>query len=287
MSGDLSRGLQARHLNMIAIGGSIGTGIFLASGYTISVGGPGGALLAYGLMALVVYFLMTSLSEMSVYKPTSGTFCEYSSLYVGKSFGVAMGYNYWLNWAITLAAEISAAALIMSYWFPQVNSFIFSVIFFAMIFLFNIFSVRVYGEIEYVMSFVKVAVIIAFIVLGLFAVLKQPHFGTQNWNIGEAPFHQNMIGFISAFLFAGFSFQGTEVVGVASGEVHDPEKAIPKSIKYVFWRLTLFYILSIGIITLLLPFNDPRLATQDSVNASPYTLIFSYYLSHYAADLIN
>ncbi|TAK77509.1 MAG: amino acid permease [Gammaproteobacteria bacterium] len=287
MSGDLSRGLQARHLNMIAIGGSIGTGIFLASGYTISIGGPGGALLAYGLMALIVYFLMTSLSEMSVYKPTSGTFCEYSSLYVGKSFGIAMGYNYWLNWAITLAAEISAAALIMSYWFPQVNSLIFSGLFFTAIFLCNIFSVRVFGEVEYFMSFVKVAVIIAFIILGLFTLLQQPHFGTQQWKVGDAPFHNHLIGFISAFLFAGFSFQGTELVGVASGEVKEPEKAIPQSIKYVFWRLTLFYILSIAIITLLLPYNDPRLVSQDSVKASPYTLIFSYYLSHYAADLIN
>src|SRR3990167_1610399 len=134
---NLARRLKSRHLSMIAIGGSIGTGIFLASGYTISIAGPGGSLLAYSLMALIVYFLMTSLAEMSVFKPTSGTFCEYSTQYVGKSFGVAMGYNYWLNWAITIAAEISAASLIMSYWFPAVHSIIFSVLFFAGIFISN------------------------------------------------------------------------------------------------------------------------------------------------------
>src|SRR5262249_11263251 len=108
----LAQKLQSRHVNMIAMGGSIGTGIFLASGYAIHVGGPGGALFAYLLMALIVYFLMTSLGEMTVYKPSSGTFCEYASTYVGRDFGFAMGYNYWLNWAITIAVEMVAASLI-------------------------------------------------------------------------------------------------------------------------------------------------------------------------------
>ena len=283
----LPRRLQTRHLNMIAIGGSIGTGIFLASGYTISIGGPGGALLAYSLMALIVYFLMTSLAEMSVWKPSTGTFCEYSSLYVGKSFGFAMGYNYWLNWAITIATEISAAALIMGYWFPKVNPLIFSSLFFGIVFLFNVFSVRVFGEAEYILSSVKVAIIIIFIVLGLFSVFEQPQWGIQNWSIGDAPFHQGFYGFISVFLFAGFSFQGTELIGVASGEAQNPEVSIPKSIKYVFWRLTLFYVLSIAIITLLIPYNDHRLTYQDNVMMSPYTLIFSHYISYYAADIVN
>ncbi len=287
MSTELSRQLQARHVNMIAIGGSIGTGIFLASGYTVSVGGPGGSLLAYFLMAVVVFFLMTSLAEMSAFKPTTGTFCEYSTHYVGKSFGIAMGYNYWLNWAITAAVDISAASLIMSYWFPAVHSVIFSILFFVSIFISNIFSVRVYGEVQYFMSFVKVAVIIIFIMLGAFTIYQQPHFGTQLWVMGDAPFHHGFVGFISVFLFAGFAFQGTELVGVASGETKDPAVSIPKSIKYVFWRLLLFYILSILVITLLLPYNDPRLSFQNDVTASPYTLIFSKYFSTYAADIVN
>lgn len=286
-STELSRRLETRHVNMIAIGGSIGTGIFLASGYTISIGGPGGALLAYVLMAMIVYFLMTSLAEMSAYKPSTGTFCEYSTLYVGKSFGLAMGYNYWLNWAITIAVNISAAALITSYWFPTINSVIFSVLFFAAIFICNIVSVKWFGESEYFMSFVKVAVIIIFIVLGTITIFKQPHFGAHNWTMGDAPFHNGLYGFMAVFLFAGFSFQGTELVGVASGETKDPAVTIPKSIKYIFWRLLLFYVLSILIITLLLPYNDPRLAYQDNLTTSPYTLIFSYYFSTYAADIVN
>jgi len=287
MSIELARRLKTRHVNMIAIGGSIGTGIFLASGYSISVAGPGGALAAYTLMAVVVYFLMTSLGEMSAYQPTSGTFCEYSRLYVGESFGIAMGYNYWLNWAITIAAEIAAASLILSYWFPTVNGAIFSGLLFILIFSANMFSVRVYGELEYFMSSVKVAVIIIFIVLGLLTVFQQPQFGFHHWVIGDAPFHNGVMGFITVFLFAGYSFQGTELIGVASGETKDPTVTIPKSIRYVFWRLTLFYVLSIGVITLLIPYTDNHLTYQDNVSMSPYTLIFSRYLTNYAGDLVN
>jgi len=283
----LSKRLEHRHVNMIALGGSIGTGIFLASGYSIYVGGPGGALLAYILMAVVVYFLMTSLAEMSVYKPSTGTFCDYSSQYVGPSFGFAMGYNYWLNWAITIAAEVSAAALIMQYWFPEVNGAIFCSVFFLMIVVLNLLAVNIFGEAEYFLSFLKVAVILAFILLGAFSIFYEPHFGTHHWLMGDAPFHQGYLGCITVFLFAGFSFQGTETIGIASGEAKDPEQSIPKSIKLVFWRLTLFYVLIIAIITLLIPYDDPHLSIQDNVEMSPFTLVFNRYLSHYAADFVN
>ena len=283
---NLAKKLESRHVNMIALGGAIGTGIFLTSGYSIAIGGPGSALFAYVIMAIIVYFLMTSLGEMSTYQPTAGTFCEYSNQYVGRSFGFAMGYNYWLNWAITIATEVSAAAMIMSYWFPAKDATLFSVLFFALIFLFNVFSVKVYGEMEYWLSLMKVAVIVLFIILGLYTVIKQPHFGVMNWHIGDAPFHKSWMGFIMVFLFAGFSFQGTELVGVASGETKNPEVNLPKSIKRVFWRLTLFYVVSIGIIGLLIPYTDPRLMGQ-TVSTSPYTLIFAEYLSHYAGGFIN
>lgn len=284
---NLQKKLEARHVNMIAIGGSIGTGIFLTSGYSIFVGGPGGALVAYAIMALIVYFLMTSLGEMSTHKPSSGSLCDYSTLYVNKSFGFAMGYNYWFNWAITIAAEISAAALVMNYWYPNISPVWFSLVFFISIFICNIFSVKVYGEVEYWLSFIKVAVIIVFIVLGMMAIYQQPQFGIHRFHIGDAPFHLGIMGFINVFLFAGFSFQGTELVGVASGETKNPEKSIPKAIKLVFWRLTLFYILSIAIISLLINYSDPQLASQNNVHMSPYTLVFAKYIGELAANMIN
>lgn len=283
----LSKKLETRHINMIAIGGSIGTGLFLASGYSISVAGPGGALLAYIAMAIIVYFLMTSLAEMSAFKPSAGSFCDYSTMYVGKSFGIAMGYNYWLSWASTIAVEISAASLVTSYWFPDVNPLIFSAIFFFLLLLANIFAVRVYGEIEYWLSFLKVSAIIIFIVLGIFSIYHQPHFGVDYWRIGDAPFHGGYYSFIYVFLFVGFSFQGTELVGLASEETKNPETTIPNAIKMVFWRLSLFYILSIAIISLLVSYNDPRLVTKDSIVTSPYTLVFANYVGKYAADLVN
>ena len=111
----LRRSLKSRHMMMIALGGSIGTGLFVAGGETISTAGPGGALVAYGLIGLMVYFLMTSLGEMATYLPTSGSFGTYATRYVDPAFGFALGWNYWFNWAITLAAEILAGALIMKY----------------------------------------------------------------------------------------------------------------------------------------------------------------------------
>lgn len=283
----LSKKLELRHINMIALGGSIGTGLFLVSGFSISVGGPGGALLAYCSMAIIVYFLMTSLAEMSSYKPSAGSFCDYSTQYVGKSFGIAMGYNYWLSWASAIAVEVLAATQIMGYWFPHINPFFLTITFFSIIVAANLFMVKVYGEIEYGLSFVKVAAILLFIVLGFFTLFSTPHFGAHNWRISDAPFHNGIAGFAAVFLFVGLSFQGSELVGVASEETKNAETVIPKSIKMIFCRLSLFYILSILVITLLIPFNDPKLISQNNVLTSPFTLVFQNYIGRYAGDVVN
>jgi lysine-specific permease len=285
--GTLAQKLEKRHVNMIALGGSIGTGIFLASGYSIAVGGPGGSLLAYAIMAIVVYFLMMSLGEMSTHQPHTGTFCKYSSQYVQPSFGFAMSYNYWFNWAITVATEISAAVIIMQFWFPHASVLLLSSLFFISIVIANIFSVNVYGEIEYGLSFIKVATVIAFIVIGLLLLGSKPQLIAHNWSLGDAPFHGGFIGFLTVFLFAGFSFQGTELIGVASGETKNPHITIPSSIKRVFWRLCIFYILATFIIGSLIPYNDPTLTNQTNVMLSPFTKIFIAAGLNYAGTLIN
>ncbi|HLX52965.1 MAG TPA: amino acid permease [Aquella sp.] len=284
----LAKTLETRHLNMIALGGSIGTGIFLASGYAISVAGPGGALIAYFLISIMVFFLITSLGELAAYRPSTGTFCEYSGDYVNKPFGYAMGINYWFNWSITIAAEISAAVIVIKFWFPHGSDLLFSAILFFTILGLNIFSVRVFGEIEYFMSILKVFVILVVIILGSILVCGQPNFGLNNFVIADAPFHDGWIGFFNGFLLAGFSFQGSELIGVTSGEAKDPATSIPKAVKNVFWRLFLFYILATLIVSLLIPFNDKRMATEDNVYSSPFTLIFSHYLpGTIAANLLN
>ena len=278
----LIRNLQARHLNMIALGSCLGTGIFLASGYAIHVAGPGGALLAYSLISLMVFFLITSLGELATYRPTSGSFCEYSSLYVHKSFGFGMSYNYWFNWAVTIPTEIGAAALVMQYWYPDVSIFTFGMIFFGLIFVSNFFSIRLFGEAEYWMSFIKIGAIIVFIVLALFLVIKDPQAGIRNFVVEDAPFHNGWAGFIAVFLAAGFAFQGSELIGVSAGESRDPQKSIPRAVKNVFWRLLVFYILTTLLVGLLIPFNDPHMTVRD-VSTSPFTLVFNNYLS---ADIV-
>ncbi len=127
----LQRKLGARHLNMIAIGGSIGTGLFLASGATIANAGPGGALLAYALIGVMIYFLMTSLGELATHNPTSGAFFTYGSKYVEGGFGFALGWNYWYNWAITVAFELVAVQFIMKFWFPDIPGFYWSALIFS------------------------------------------------------------------------------------------------------------------------------------------------------------
>ncbi|BDY68231.1 hypothetical protein MUTS8_15920 [Escherichia coli] len=163
----LRRELKARHLTMIAIGGSIGTGLFVASGATISQAGPGGALLSYMLIGLMVYFLMTSLGELAAYMPVSGSFATYGQNYVEEGFGFALGWNYWYNWAVTIAVDLVAAQLVMSWWFPDTPGWIWSALFLGVIFLLNYISVRGFGEAEYWFSLIKVTTVIVFIIVGV------------------------------------------------------------------------------------------------------------------------
>ena len=292
MTDTLKRNLLPRHLIMIALGGSIGTGLFLASGSSIAQAGPAGALLAYSLIAIMVYFLMCSLGEMACNRPTTGSFCEYSSKYVSPEFGFAMSWNYWFNWAITIAAEITAAALIMQFWFPETHTIVFCIVFFLLIFGLNLFAVHIYGETEYWLSFIKVSAVIIFIVVGglsIFGLLADHGpVGFKNWHILDGPFHHGLAGFISVFLIAGFSFQGTELIGIAAGEAKEPQKAIPLAIKRTFWRLFLFYILAIGIISFLIPFNSPSLmSTGSDATVSPFTVVFENAGLNSAATVMN
>lgn len=289
--GKLKKSLHARHLNMIAIGGAIGTGLFLASGGTIAGAGPGGALLAYGAIGVMVYFLMQSLGEMATYCPASGAFEVYASRYVSKSFGFAQGWNYWYNWAITVAAELVAAAIVMQYWVPAdvVPPWIWSAGFLAFLFILNAFTVRGFGESEFWFAAIKVIAVIAFLILGvlmIFGILGGPSPGFGNWAIGEAPFVNGFWGIMGVFMIAGFSFQGTEMIGIAAGETDEPEKNVPRATRAVFYRILLFYIGAIAVIGFLLPYTEPSLlqsATADTstaegltqaVTTSPFTLVF-------------
>lgn len=273
----LKRGLTSRHMSMIAIGGAIGTGLFVASGATISQAGPGGALVAYLAMGLMVFLLMQSLGEMSAYIPVPGAFETYASRFVSPSVGFALGWNYWFNWAITVAAELAAAAIVMEYWWPGVPSWIWSASFLALLFALNFMSAKVYGEGEFWFAIIKVGAVIVFLVLGILMIagIMGHSPGLSNWHHGKAPFVGGFGGVMTVFLIAGFSFQGTELIGIAAGESKEPAKVIPRATRQIFWRIMVFYIGSIAVIGLLLPYTDPNLLAGEvtDVAVSPFTLV--------------
>ena len=296
MQNKLKRDLKARHLSMIAIGGSIGTGLFVASGATIAQAGPAGALLSYAIIGLMVYFLMTSLGELAAYLPVSGTFATYGAKYVDESFGFAIGWNYWYNWAITVAVDLVAAQLVISYWFDLGSySWLWSLLFLMIIFFLNAISVKGFGEAEFWFSLIKVVTIVIFIAVGLLMIISilKGNMGAaivwRNWIIDDAPFVGGFSSMIGVAMIVGFSFQGTELIGIAAGESKDPEKNIPKSMRQVFWRILLFYILSILVISFIIPYTDPRLLRngETDISVSPFTLVFQNAGLLSAAALMN
>lgn len=285
----LKRGLKARHLTMISLGGAIGTGLFLGSGATIHDAGPGGALLAFIITGIMVYFIMTSLGELASYMPVSGSFSTYATRFIDPALGFALGWNYWYSWAITLAAELSAAALVMKFWFPHGSTFLWSALFLILIILLNYLSVRGYGEGEYWFAFVKVATVVIFIVVGILmiiGILGGHDIGFKNFTVGDAPFPGGISAILGVFLIAGFSFQGTEIVGVAAGESENPRENVPKAIKTIFWRILLFYVFAIFVIGLMIPYTNKNLLSSD-IMVSPFTIIFDRAGLAFAASVMN
>lgn len=281
---ELKRGLKARHLNMIAMGGAIGTGIFLAMGDTIKQAGPGGALVAYSVIGLMVYFLMTSLGEMATYMPISGSFGAYATKFVDPALGFALGWNYWYNWAITIAAEMVAGSLIMKYWFPDVKSIVWSVAFLIIIVGLNLLSAKAYGESEYWFAGIKIITVIIFLIIGIatiFGIIGGEYIGLRNFSGDSTVFNGGFKSIFSIFLIAGFSFQGTELVGVAAGESENPEKTIPKAINTIFWRILVFYLGTIVVIGAVIPVSEA------GVDKSAFTLLFEKAGILSAASVMN
>jgi lysine-specific permease len=288
----LRKTFKARHLTMIALGGSIGTGLFLASGGAIASSGPGGALLAYAAVGIMVYFLMTSLGELATYLPDSGSFSTYGTRFVSPAFGFAIGWNFWYNWAVTIAAELSAATVIIKYWFPESSSTLWSLLFLLVMFGLNFLSSRGYGESEYWFAIIKIITVIVFLVVGvlmIFGIMGGEKIGFSNFKLGGSPFHGGFFAFVGVFMAAGFSFQGTELVGVAAGESENPRRNVPLAIRQVFWRILIFYIFAILVIGLVIPYTNPDLLRGgiDDIGVSPFTIIFDKAGLAIAASVMN
>lgn len=256
----LKRNLQSRHLQMIAIGGTIGTGLFIGSGGAIANAGPAGALIAYAFVGTLVYSVMVALGEMATYLPVSGAFTVYASRFVDRSLGFAMGWIYWFSWAITYALELTASGLIIQYWAPDLDIGIFIGIFWAVITALNFLPVSFYGEIEFWFASIKVLTVVGFIIFAICVDAgagQGGYLGFKTWKDpgAFAPYLiegnealAKYVGFWAVLIQAGFSYQGTELVGIAAGETADPRKSVPSAIKKTFWRILIFFVLTIFMI---------------------------------------
>ncbi|ODQ83130.1 hypothetical protein BABINDRAFT_31195 [Babjeviella inositovora NRRL Y-12698] len=261
----LSRSLKTRHLQMIAIGGAIGTGLFVGSGSALRTGGPAALLIGWILVGTMIY------CTLAVTFPVSGAFAAYSTRFLDPSWGFAMGSLYALNWLIILPLELVAASITVSYWKSDVNNAAWVSIFYVLILAINMFGVKGYGEAEFVFSIIKVIAVIGFIFLG---IILNCGGGPQGGYIGgtfwrdPGAFANGFKGVCSVFVTAAFAFTGTEMVGLAAAESENPRKSLPKATKQVFWRITLFYIVSLTLVGLLVRYDDDRLIGTSSVDAS-------------------
>ncbi len=294
---ELKKGLKSRHMSMIAVGGTIGAGLFFTSGSTINQAGPGGALAAYVIMGAIVYTMIIALIEMASFLPVAGAFKEYPRRFFDPAWAFASAWCYWFGCAVTVTAEMVAGSIIMKYWFPNTPSILWAAIFLAMLLALNLFSVNHFGEGEYWLSGIKVVTIIIFLIVGglmIVGVVKGNDVGFANWVLdggenGKAPFVHGASGVIGAFLVAGFSFSNTELIGVSAAESENPEKDVPKSVRNVFMVIFLCYVGCIFVIGTIIPFTDPNLLSADvnNVAASPFTIVFQAAGFRAAASVVN
>ncbi|KAI6084572.1 amino acid permease/ SLC12A domain-containing protein [Hypoxylon rubiginosum] len=279
----LHRGLRSYHLQFIAIGGTVGTGLFLGSGEALATAGPVGCLIAFIFVGSIIFSIMTSLGEMAAFIPVAGSFTVYASRFVDRSLGFAMGWIYWFSWSVTFALELVAAGVIIQYWDADLSIGIFIAIFWVVFTALNFLPIRYFGAFEMWFSSIKVVTILGFIIFGICidaGVGKNGYLGFHAWT-NPGPFAEyivtgntgKFVGFWSVLVTAGFSYQGAELVGIGAGEAHDPAKSVPKAIRWTFWGIFFLFIATIFFIGLLVPSDTAELliGTTDA-SASPLVI---------------
>lgn len=270
----LARSLKSRHLQMIAIGGSIGTGLFVGSGYALYQGGPASVLIGYMLVGYSMFCVVYALGELSVQFPVSGSFNAFFSRFVDPAWGFSLGLLYSLSWLISFPSELIACALTIQYWNTSINPAAWIAIFYVIIVSINFFGVKGYGEVEFVLSMIKVVAVIGFIIVSICIICgvgDQGYIGGRYWH-NPGAFNHGFKGVCSVFISAAFSFGGCELVALAASETMNPRKSLPKATKQVFWRITIFYILTAIVIGCLVPFDNPSLLSGSGVTASPFVI---------------
>ena len=281
----LRRGLKERHIGLIALGGSVGVGLFLGSASAIQIAGPS-LLISYFIGGIVVFYLLRALGEVAVAYPVAGSFSAHAHAYIGPLAGYLTGWTYWFMWVVTGMAEITAIGIYVHYWLPALPQWIPALLAVIIMAGANLAAVAIYGEFEFWFALIKVIAIVALILGGLAMIL----FGIGNsgipvgisnlWLYGGF-FPQGAAGTITALVMVLFSYVGIEVVGITAGEAKDPAKTLPAAIDKVFWRIILFYIGSLYVIMSICPWSDIAKA------GSPFVFIFEKLGIANAAGIMN
>lgn len=281
------RKMESRHIVMLSLGGVIGTGLFLSTGYTLEQAGRIGTILSYLVGALAVYLVMLCLGELAVHMPETGAFHSYATKYIGSGTGYTVAWLYWLTWTVALGSEFTAAGLLMQRWFPDVPVWMFSGVFVVVILGINVLTVRLFAEVEFWFSAVKVLTILVFIVLGTAAIVGFLPLADGSQAPLLAPltegglFPNGAFAILMTMLAVNFAYSGTELIGIAAGEAVDPKRTVPLAIRTTIFRLVLFFVGTIIVLAILLP-NDSK-----GVLESPFVAVFERIGLPFAADIMN
>ena len=282
----LKRGLKNRHIQLIALGGAIGTGLFLGSASVIQNAGPG-IILGYAIAGFIAFLIMRQLGEMVVEEPVAGSFSHFAYKYWGGFAGFASGWNYWVLYVLVAMAELTAVGKYVQFWWPEIPTWVSAAIFFIAINAINLTNVKVFGEMEFWFAMIKIVAIVALIVVGLVMVMM--HFKSPTgveasfahlWNDGGW-FPKGLSGFFAGFQIAVFAFVGIELVGTTAAETKDPEKSLPRAINSIPLRIIMFYVFALIVIMSVTPWSSVV------PSKSPFVELFVLVGLPAAASLIN
>ncbi len=278
----LQQHLTSAQMVMIAIGGAVGTGLFMGSAFAIGFAGPA-VLISYAIGAFIALLLIGCLGEMTVAHPTSGSFGAYAEFYLGPLAGFVLRYAYWAALVLAVGMEVTAVGMYMAYWFPDVPQWVWVGIFSAILVGVNLRSVKVYGAVEYAFSAIKVAAIVAFVLIGAYVVFgaRIPGIGLENYQVGGGFWAKGVWGMWLGVIVAMFSYLGVEAIAVAAGEAQHPEQAVQSAMKTTVLRLVLFYLLTLALMLAIVPWTDAAGQT------SPFVRVMQVLDIPFAAGVLN
>jgi amino acid transporter len=277
----LHKSLKGRHMQMIAIGGAIGAGLFVGSGSAFQTGGPGAVLLGFMIVGFMIYLMMQALAELAVMYPINGAFTMYIVRFMDPSWGFACGWQYAISWLTVLPFEISAACNIIHFWSGSegINNSAWIVPLLVALVVIQIFGVKGYGEVEFALSLIKIIACVGFMILGIIINCggvptdDRGYIGARYWHEPYSAFLNGFHGFCTVFVTASFAYTGTELTGLAAAETANPRKEIPRASKQVVWRIAIFYIVNLFLVGLIVPANSELYKTEGSSSRrSPFVI---------------